>query len=323
MCSAYGPPEVVRIDEIAPASLGRGQVRIAVEAAALNYPDVLLVAGEYQIRVPPPFTVGSEAAGRVVEVGDGVNSVAVGDRVRHTGLVGAFAEQMVVSAAACTPVSDGIDAATAAALGVAHRTAYHSLRSVASLREGEEVIVLGAGGGVGLAAVQLATVLGGRVTAVTSTPAKRDAAFAAGAEAVVDRRESDLRGALRAALPDGADVVIDPVGGDLAEPALRTLRAGGRFVTVGYAAGEIPRIPLNLVLLKDVAIVGFEFLGFMTRRPEDARRGDAELDALVAEGRALPHIGARFPLADTAKALRALADGGAAGKIVLDVVGAV
>ncbi|MFM7224934.1 MAG: NADPH:quinone oxidoreductase family protein [Actinomycetota bacterium] len=320
ICSAYGPPEIVRIEDLEPPRLRPGQVRIAVEAAAANYPDVLLVAGEYQIRVPPPFTVGSEAAGRIIEVGDGVGTVRVGDRVRHTGLVGAFAEELVVAANACTPVAEGVSSEVAAAAGVAQRTSYHALRSVAGLRAGEEVVVLGAGGGVGLAAVQIAAILGARVTAVTSSAAKRAAVTSAGATTVIDRGEADLRGALRDALPDGADVVLDPVGGDLAEPALRALRPGGRFVTVGYAAGAIPRIPLNLVLLKGIAILGFEFLGFAAREPEALARGDAELEAWLAAGTLVPVIGARFPLAETPAALRALADGAVPGKIVIDVV---
>jgi NADPH:quinone reductase len=319
VCPAYGPPEVVRIEDIERPALRPGHVRMAVEVAAGNFPDVLLVAGEYQIRVPPPFVCGSEAAGRVIEVGDGVHGVNLGDRVRTTALVGAFAEEMVVAAAACTPVPDGVATDLAAAAGVAQRTAYHALRAVARVQTGEEVVVLGAGGGVGLAAVQIATVLGARVTAVTSSAVKQAAVTAAGAAAVIDRGAGDLRTALRSVLPDGADVVIDPVGGELAEPALRALRPGGRFVTVGYAAGAIPRIQLNLVLLKGIAILGFEFLGFAMREPEALAAGDAARDRLVAEGAVVPVIGARFPLSEAASALRTLADGAVPGKVVIDI----
>ncbi len=210
-----------------------------------------------------------------------------------------------------------MDVRHAAAFGVAHRTAYHVLRSVAGLREGDDLVVLGAGGGVGLAAVQLGAVLGASVTAVASSPEKLEVAAAHGAAHLVDHRSADLRGALRDL--GGADVVVDPVGGALAEPALRSLRWGGRFVTVGYASGEIPRIPLNLVLLKGVRVLGFEFRSFIAHEPEEFARNEDELTALVVSGRAVPHIGAAFGLDEAAAALRHVADGRAIGKVVVDV----
>lgn len=322
VCRAYGEPEVVRVEELPSPTVGPGQVRVGVGAASVNFPDVLLVADRYQLHVPTPFVPGSELAGTVLSVGEGVTSPAVGDRVSATTLVGAFAEEVVVAAAACTPVPDGVADAEAAAFGVAHRTAYHSLRSVAEVQPGEEVVVLGAGGGVGLAAVQLAAVMGASVTAVASSPEKLAAARSVGASHLVDhRRQPDLRQALKRVLPDGSDVVIDPVGGTLAEPALRSLRWAGRFVTVGYASGEIPRVPLNLVLLKGSRILGFEFRSFMTHRPDAMARGEAELQAMLADGRARPHIGARFPLDEAAAALRHVADGLAIGKVVVEVPG--
>ena len=187
-----------------------------------------------------------------------------------------------------TPTPDGMDDRVAAAFGVAYKTAYHVLRSVAALQPGEELVVLGAGGGVGSAAVQLGAALGATVTAIASTPEKLEAARSCGAHRLIDHRAGDLRQALRDALPGGADVVIDPVGGDLAEPALRSLHYGGRFVTVGYASGTIPRIPLNLVLLKGIHILGFQFRDFATHQPADMARNDRELLELLAEGRAAP-----------------------------------
>jgi NADPH:quinone reductase len=319
MCRSYGPPEVVEVEDVDPPDLGPGQARVRVEAAAVNFPDVLLVAGEYQIPVPPPFVPGSELAGRVAEVAGDVTSVGVGDAVFGTTLVGAFAEEVVVNATALTVAPGGTDPAAAAAFGVAHRTAYHVLRSVAALRPGEQLVVLGAGGGVGLAAVQLGALLGATVTAVASSAEKLDAARAFGAKVLIDHRAGDLRAALKEALPGGADVVIDPVGGDLAEPALRSLHYGGRFVTVGYASGVIPRIPLNLVLLKGIRIVGFQFIDFATHAPDELERNERELLDLLAAGTAFPHIGARFALAEVAAALRYVADGRAIGKVVLDV----
>jgi NADPH2:quinone reductase len=319
VCRKNGPPEVVEIGDVDPPSLGLGQVRVRVRAASVNFPDVLLVKGEYQIPVPPPFVPGSEFAGAVVEAAGDVVGVAPGDRVFGSTLVGAFAEEVVVAATSLTRVPDGVDDRSAAAFGVAHRTAYHVLRSIARVQPGDEVVVLGAGGGVGLAAVQLGAALGASVTAVASSDAKLDVASSFGAAHLVDHRSGDLRRLLRGVLPDGADVVVDPVGGDLAEPALRTLRWGGRFVTVGYASGVIPRIPLNLVLLKGVQILGFQFLDFATHLPDELERNERELLGLLASGRAYPHIGASFALSDAAAALRYVADGRAVGKTVLDV----
>jgi NADPH2:quinone reductase len=319
VCSKHGPPEVVRIEARESPALSAGQVRVRVGAAAVNFPDVLIVANEYQIKVPPPFVPGSEFAGVVSEVGPGVGDLGVGDRVAGTGLIGAFAEEVVTAAASVWRIPDGVDERHAAAFGVAHRTAFHTLRSVARLQPGEALIVLGAGGGVGLAAVQLGVVIGAEVTAVASSREKLDAAAAYGATSLVDHKAGDLREKLREVLPHGADVVVDPVGGDLSEPALRALRPGGRFVTCGYASGVIPRIPLNLVLLKGVTIVGFEFLDFVTRFPDEAVRNEADLVELLARERVAPHIGASFPLDDTAAALRHVADGKAVGKVVIDI----
>ena len=322
LCPSYGAPEVVQITDVDAPEVGPGQARVRVEAAAVNFPDVLLIAGEYQMQVPPPFVPGSELSGRVAEVAHDVTSVRAGDRVFGSTLVGAFAEEAVVGASTLTVVPDGVDAATAAAFGVAHRTAYHVLRSVAAVQPGEELVVLGAGGGVGLAAVQLGALLGARVTAVASSVEKLDAARAFGATTAIDHRAGDLRDALRQALPEGSDVVVDPVGGGLAEPALRSLRWAGRFVTVGYASGTIPRIPLNLVLLKGIHVLGFQMLSFATHQPDELARDERELLDLLAAGTAFPHIGARFPLSAAAEALRYVADGRAVGKVVLEVADA-
>ena len=225
-CSAYGAPEVVAVETVDAPAMAPGHVRVDVEAAAVNFPDVLLVAGEYQIKVPPPFVPGSEFAGRVSEVDAGVDTLSVGDRVFGSAMVGAFAEQIVAPASSLTRVPDGIDATVAAGFGVAHRTAYHVLRTVAAVSRGEEVVVLGAGGGVGLATVQLATLLGATVTAVASSAEKVRAAAEFGATRLVNHRDGDLRTQLRETLPDGADVVVDPVGGD-ARPSPRCGHCAG------------------------------------------------------------------------------------------------
>lgn len=319
VCASYGPPEVVRVEDVASPRVGPGQARVRVGAAAVNFPDVLLVADRYQMSVPTPFVPGSEFAGVVEEVADDVADLAPGDRVSGTVLVGAFAEEVAADARALRRIPDGVELRAAAAFGVAHSTAYHVLRSVARVQKGDELVVLGAGGGVGLAAVQLGALLGASVTAVASSAEKLEVAKRHGAARSVDHRSVDLREALREQLPDGADAVVDPVGGPLSEPALRSLRWGGRFVTVGYASGEIPRIPLNLVLLKGAVIVGFQLRDFALHAPEELRRNEAELLELLRSGRVAPHIGASFPLADAAAALRYVADGRAIGKVVVDV----
>lgn len=319
LCRAHGGPETVEVVEEPPPVLGPGQVRVRVRLGAINFPDVLLIADTYQLSVPAPFVPGSEFAGEVVEVASDVEGMAVGRPVFGSTMVGAFAEEVVVPAASVTPVPPGVGLEAAAAFGVAYRTAYHVLRSVAVLRPGEELAVLGAGGGVGSAAVQLGAVLGATVTAVASTHQKLEAARSCGAHRLVQHGDRDLRQALREVLPDGADVVVDPVGGDLAEPALRSLRWGGRFVTVGYASGAIPRIPLNLVLLKGVHVLGFQFRDFALHRPDELARNEAELLALLAEGRAAPLIGATFDLDEVAAALRHVAQGRAVGKVLLRV----
>ena len=319
MCTTYGQPNIVEVQEVAALPLRDGEVRIAVHAAAVNFPDVLVVANKYQVSVPPPFVPGSEYAGVVTEVSDGVTAVVVGDPVYGAGIVGAFAEEVVANAQSLTRIPDGVMLRDAAAFGVAHRTAYHVLRSCARIASGEELVVLGAGGGVGLAAVQLGVAIGATVTAIASTNEKLDVAKSYGATRLINHKEGDLRAALKEALPGGSDAVVDPVGGGLSEPALRSLHYGGRFITVGYAAGEIPRIPLNLVLLKGITVSGFEMLSFMTHQGEEMMRNEAELMEMLASGRVRPHIGASFPLAEAAAALQYVADGHAIGKVVIDV----
>jgi NADPH2:quinone reductase len=316
ICPAYGPPEVVRIEEQPSPPVKSNEVRVRVGAAAVNFPDVLLIANQYQISVPPPFVPGSEFAGEIIETGDGTDSFAAGDRVTGTGIFGAFAEEVAVPAAGLEPIPDGIDDQTAAAFGVAYRTAYHALRSMARIQAGEELVVLGAGGGVGLAAVQLGVQLGASVTAVASSTEKLDVATCYGAKRLINHRSVDLRQALREALPNGADAIIDPVGGELSEPALRSLGRGGRFVTVGYASGIIPRIPLNLVLVKGVQVLGFQFQDVP---PDEFARNEDELRDHLVSGRVAPHVGAVYLLSETAQALRHVADGRAIGKVLIDL----
>jgi NADPH:quinone reductase len=316
VCPDYGPPEVLRVEELPFPAIADGQVRVQVAAAAVNFPDVLLVAGKYQVKVPPPFIPGSEFAGVITETSGDTGDFGVGDRVTGTGMFGAFAEHVCIGAGGLAPIPDGVDDHVAAASGVAFRTAYHALRSTARVVAGDDIVVLGAGGGVGLAAVALGTALGAQVTAVASSSEKLSAAARYGAIRGIEHGGADLRRALRESLPGGATTVIDPVGGELSEPALRSLKRGGRFVTVGFASGSIPRIPLNLVLVKGIEVVGFQFQDIPAA---DFARNESELRALLASGAVAPHIGARYDLADAAAALRHVADGRAIGKVIITV----
>jgi NADPH2:quinone reductase len=314
-----GAPEVVRIEDVEPPELVPGTARVAVACAAVNFPDLLVLAGRYQAKVAPPYTPGCEFSGCVLEVAPGVTRVKPGDQVYGLATHGAFAEQVVLDAARLTPVPRPVPADVLAAFSVSYTTAYHALRTFADLQPGEHVTVLGAAGGVGLAAVDLVRALGGRPVAVASGPAKLAVCRAKGAMATIDYTEEDLKARVNEVTGGGSDVVIDPVGGRYAEPALRAMRWGGRYVVLGFAAGEIPSIPLNLVLLKGIVLTGFENRTIMDHLPDVAPVHRAEVLQLLLEGSIHPHIGARYPLDDVVSALRELADRRAIGKVVVDV----
>lgn len=317
-CLQYGPPTSVVVEEVDDPVAAEGQVVVDVAAAAVNFPDVLVVADRYQITIPLPFTVGSEFAGTVRSVGPGVERFVPGDRVMGSTLFGAFAEQVAVAANSLQRVDSAIDLGTAAASGVAHQTAYHALRSVARVQPGEWVVVLGAAGGVGLAAVELGSTLGARMVAVASSADKLAVCLERGAEATVNYVTEDLKVRVKDITDGGAHVVVDPVGGPAAEQVLRALRWGGRFITVGFASGEIPSIPLNLVLLKGVTVTGFTMEGFARNQDEDRRRDLVELGELARAGRAAPYISAIYPLDQVGRALSDLADRRAVGKVLVD-----
>jgi len=317
-CNAYGDPRSLSVEEIDEPVAGPGQVVVEVGAASVNFPDVLLVADRYQVHVPVPFTPGSELAGTVVRVGDGVDRWKIGDRVSGATLVGAFAERAVVPAAALRPVPATLDLGLAAASGIAHRTAFFAVRSVGRIGAGEWLVVLGAAGGVGLAAVEIGAALGARVLAAASSPEKLDLCREKGAVAVVDYSLEPLRDRLKEITGGGADVVVDPVGGPYSEQALRATRWGGRFVSVGFASGEIPRIPLNLVLLKGVVVTGFTMEGLAANRADDVARDEADLTRMLESGRLVPHVSARYRLEEAGEALLDLSLRRAIGKVLIE-----
>ena len=317
VCQAYGPPEDLVLTDIAEPVPGPGQLLVRVHAAAVNFPDVLFIAGKYQIRIPPPFIPGNEIAGEVMVAGEGT-PFHLGQRVFGTTF-GAFAEQALLDAATAAVIPDDADFASAAAFGVTYRTAYHALRSVAEVAEGDWVVVLGAAGGVGLAAVDLAVAMRARVLAAASSAEKLELCRERGAEATVDYDHDDLKTRIRELTGDSARVVLDPVGGSYSEPALRGLARGGTFVTLGYAAGTIPAIPLNLVLLKDITVRGMEIRTFLGDHPAEATRDMDELAQMFAAGTIRPYIGARFPLSETPAAVRHVAERKVLGKVVIDV----
>jgi len=317
VCRAYGPPEDLVLMDVPEPVPGPGQLLVRVHAAAVNFPDVLFIAGKYQVKIPPPFTPGNEVAGEVLAAGTGTPFTR-GQRVAGTTF-GAFAEQALLETSQAMLIPDDADFASAAAFGVTYRTAYHALRSTAQVAAGDWVVVLGAAGGVGLAAVDLAVAMKARVLAAASSPEKLDLCRRRGAAAAVDYDHEDLKSRIRELTGDSARVVLDPVGGAYSEPALRGLARGGTFLTLGYAAGTIPAIPLNLVLLKDITIRGMEIRTFMGDYPEQANRDQAELAQMFAAGLVRPYIGARFPLAETPAALRHVADRKVLGKVVINV----
>lgn len=315
----HGPPSVLEVVELDEPAASPGHVVVDVRAAAVNYPDVLVLRDAYQISVPVPFTPGSELAGIVREVGEGVTGLAVGDRVLGAMLHGAFAERVALPAPSLTPIPEGLDWYTAAAFGVVYATAYHALRSPGRVREGTTVAVLGAAGGVGLAAVDAGRALGARVIACASSEEKLAVCRDYGAAETVCYATEDLKQRLRELTGGaGVDAVIDPVGGPQAEAALRATGWRGRFVSVGFASGEIPRLPLNLLLLRGAELTSLNLGPFIANEPGEAERNRREMLALLERGALRPHVSGVHPLGDVAGALEALCERRAIGKRIID-----
>lgn len=317
-CHELTGPASLRLDEIPTPEPGAGEVAIDVRAAGVNFPDVLLSHGRYQFKPPPPFVPGGELAGVVHAVGSGVTRIQPGMRVAATMIAGAFAERVVVPEAAVLPIPDGASFEAAAAMPITYLTTMHALVDRAALAAGETLLVLGAAGGVGTAAIQLGKLLGARVIAAAGSPEKLAFCKAQGADEVVNYRAEDLKERLKTLTGGrGVDVAYDPVGGPYAEPALRAMGWGGRYLVVGFASGEIPRIPLNLTLLKGCQIVGVFWGMFAMRAPEQNHAHAARVLSWMAEGKLTPHIDRVLPFASAGAALEALEARAVNGKIVL------
>lgn len=320
-CHAWGPPEELRLDDVPAPEVGPGQLRVAVHHCGLNFPDTLIVRGLYQFKPPFPFAPGGEVAGVVDAVGEGVTRFAPGDRVFGLTGWGGMAEQVVLGEEAAMAVPEGLALDVAAAFTMAYGTTMHALADRARLQAGETLLVLGAAGGVGLAAVEIGKAMGARVIAAASTDEKLLVCREHGADETVRYAgpDADLKGAVKAL--GGADVVYDPVGGAHAEAALRATNWDGRYLVVGFAAGDIPKIPLNLVLLKGCSVVGVFWGAFAAREPAANRAHLETLLGWVREGRLRPRLGARYPLAEGALGIRDLMDRKVVGKAVVDVRG--
>jgi NADPH:quinone reductase len=318
LCSRFGGPDDLELKDIPDPVAGAGEAVVAIRAAALNFFDTLLIAGKYQHKPPFPFSPASEFAGVVESVGPGVGTLAPGDRVVGWMGSGAARERVAVKVERLVPLPDGLDFDRAAGLTVTYGTTVHALKDRAQLKPGETLAVLGAAGGTGLAAIELGKLMGARVIACASSADKLAFARRHGADETVNYGEEDLKEALRRVTGGrGVDVVYDPVGGPYAEAAIRSIAWGGRFLVIGFAAGEIPKLPLNLVLLKGCDVRGVFWGQFTERYPQAHRANMVELLQWLAEGKLSAHVHAVYPLAETAAALKMLADRKAMGKILL------
>ena len=320
VCDAWGTPDTLQVKDVPLPEPGPGQVRIRVRVAAVNFPDALLVAGKYQFKPDFPFSPGAEFSGTVSALGDGVTSIAVGEKVVGTAPFGAYAEEILADAAQVVALRDDTsddELELAGSFLLTYGTSYHALKDRAAAKPGETLLVLGAGGGVGLAAVELGKQMGLRVIAAASTEAKREAARSRGAE-VIDYTTDDFRDQLKALTGGrGVDIVYDPVGGDIAETTLRSVGWGGRYLVVGFAAGGIPKLPTNLLLLKGSALVGVFWGEFVRREPEANAANTRQLLAWLHDRTLRPLISARYPLSGAAQALDALLGRDAIGKLVI------
>ncbi len=318
LCKEYGMPETLVIENIEPLRAGKGQVVVTVKACGVNFPDTLIIQGKYQFKPPMPFSPGSEVAGIVKEVGEGVTGISVGDHVIASTGWGGFAEEVVVSASKIIPMPAGLDFTIASAFVLTYGTSHHALKDRAQIQPGETLLVLGAAGGVGIAAIEIGRQLGARVIAAASSEEKLAVCRQHGAHEGINYASEDLRERIKEITEGkGIDVIFDPVGGTYSEPALRSMAWKGRFLVVGFAGGEIPRIPLNLTLLKGCSIVGVFWGAFTEREPQRNAENLRELMGWLSHGILKPHISATYPLERASDALYDMLNRRVLGKAVL------
>ena len=322
LCNAHGPARDLVLDEVASPVPKRNEVLLQVHAAGVNFPDTLIIEGKYQFQPPLPFSPGGEAAGVVLEVGDKAGALKVGDRVMALTGWGSFAEQVAVPAYNVLPMPAHMDFVTAAGFGMTYGTSMHALRQRGQLQAGETLLVLGASGGVGLAAVEIGKALGARVIAAASSAEKLAVAKAAGADELINYSDSSLKEEIkRLTGGNGADVIFDPVGGELFDQAVRGLAWNGRLLVVGFASGQIPQLAVNLTLLKGAAVLGVFWGAFAQRQPADNAANFEQLFAWHAEGRLKPLVSQTYALAEAGAAIERLAQRKAVGKLVIEVKG--
>ena len=320
LCKAFGPAETLVLEEIASPEAKKTEVLLQVHAAGVNFPDTLIIEGKYQFKPPFPFSPGGEAAGVVTAVGEKVSHLKVGDRVMALTGWGSFAEEVAVPGYNVMPIPPSMDFASAAAFGMTYGTSMHALKQRANLQPGETLLVLGASGGVGLAAVEIGKAMGAKVIAAASSAEKLDVAKAAGADELINYSESSLKDEVkRLTGGQGADVIYDPVGGDLFDQAIRSIAWNGRMLVVGFASGRIPELPVNLTLLKGAAVVGVFWGAFAQRQPQDNAANSQQLFAWHAEGKLKPLVSQTFPLTQAAEAINTLGQRKAVGKVVVQV----
>lgn len=320
LCKAFGPPESLVIEEVPAPEAGPGQLLVDVYASSVNFPDVLMIEGKYQSRPPFPFSPGQEIAGVVCALGDGVTGFRVGDRVFGGTGVGGFAEKVAVPAAAMRHMPDGMSFAKGSAISTTYGTSYYALKQRAGLQPGETLLVLGAAGGVGLAAVELGKAMGARVIAAASSAEKLAAAKSAGADELIDYSDGELKEKVKALTGGrGVDVIYDPVGGELFDQCMRSIAWYGRVLVIGFAAGDIPKVPINLILLKSCQVVGVFYGAWSARSADEAAANFREILDLYRAGKIDPLVGREYALEAYATALRDLSERRAIGKVVVNV----
>ena len=318
LCKEVGMPEDLVVEDVPSPRPGKGQVVLSVKAAGVNFPDILIIQGKYQFKPEFPFSPGGEVAGVVKEAGEGVTSLKPGDRVIASSGWGGFAEELVVDADRTLAMPDEMDFVPASAFVLTYGTSYHALKDRAQLKAGETMLVLGASGGVGLSAIQIGKMMGAKVIAAASSDQKLAVCKANGADELINYAKDDLRARVKEVTSgEGVDVVYDPVGGAYSEPALREMAWKGRFLVIGFAAGEIPKVALNLALLKGCSIVGVFWGAFTRKEPAANQKNNEELMQFFTQGKLTPHIHATYPLERAADALNDVLHKRVSGKVVL------